>query len=162
MTFGSMAALAFIYPSISGAAARYTISKSPVTAYFLKIIFITLSIQIALFPVLIYFFNEVSVISPLANVLIIPAFYILLSIMIFSSLMIIIWPPTGGSILRLGGIFFRYILKTTGILARLDFCVIRFDDSAVRNVIVCYAVLFVLSSVIYMLVKIIGPGRGKF
>jgi ComEC/Rec2-related protein len=162
MTFGSMAALSFIYPFLSGAAARNTIAKGPVTAYFLKIIFITLSVQIVLFPVLVYFFNEVSLISPLANVLIIPAFYILLFIMIFSSLTIIIWPPAGGFILRSGDIFFRYILKTAGILARFNFCVIRFDDSAVKNVIVCYAVLFILSSAIYILVKIIRPWRGKF
>lgn len=162
MTFGSMAALSFIYPFISGVASGNIITRGPVVAnYFLKIIFVTLSIQIVLFPVLVYFFNEVSVISPLANVLIIPAFYILLLIMVFSSLAIIIWPPAGGFTLGLSGIFFRYILRTADILARFNFCAIKFDDSAVKNVIVFYAVLLTLLSAIYMLAKIIRPGKGK-
>ena len=162
MTFGSMAALAFIYPFMLKAAGGIFIFKSSILNFFAKIIFITLSIQVVLFPVIAYFFNEVSLISPLANILIIPAFYILLSIMIFSSAIIIIWPPAGGFFLKSSVIFFKYILRTVKILSRFDLCIISFNSFTVRNMVAYYMVFLILIFIIYVLVKITGAGKGKF
>ncbi len=162
MTFGSMAALAFIYPFMLKAARGIFIFKSSILNFFAKIIFITLSIQVVLFPVIAYFFNEVSLVSPAANILIMPAFYILLSIMIFSSSIIIIWPPAGGFFLRSSVIFFKYILRTVKILSRFDLCIISFNSFTVRNMVAYYMVFSILILVIYMLIKITGVRKGKF
>jgi competence protein ComEC len=144
MTYGSMAALIFIYPIILSLVRNIFMFQKCRIRYFIKIALITLSIQVVLFPVSAYFFKEVSLISPVANVMIIPVFYILLSILMVSSFTAVIWPPAGGIILRTSSIFFEYILKTVKILSKFDFCVINFDSFPVKNVIVYYIVLLII------------------
>jgi len=155
MTFSAMAALAFIYPLMLKISGNIFICESSVFNYYKNIIFVTLSTQVVLFPVLIYFFNEVSLISPLANILVMPVFYILLSIMIFSSFIIIIWPPAAVFPLRLGGIFLNYILETVNVLNRFDYCIVSFDDLTVKKTIVLYVIFLFLLFLTYISVKII-------
>ena len=144
MTYASMAALIFIYPIILRSVRNISMFQKCRIRYFIKIALISLSIQIVLFPVSAYFFKEVSLISPVANVIIIPVFYILLSILMVSSFATIIWPPVGGIILRTSFIFFECILKTVKILSKFKFCIINFDSFPVKNVIVYYIVLLII------------------
>ena len=153
MTYASMAALIFIYPLVLRPVKNIFMFQKCRIRYFIKIALVSLSIQIVLFPVSAYFFKEVSLISPLANMLIIPAFYILLSILMVSSFLIIIWPPLGGIILRSGSIFFEYILKTVKILSKFDFCIINFNEFPIKNVIVYYMVLIIILFITSMLVN---------
>jgi competence protein ComEC len=161
MTYASMAALVFIYPLVLKPFKNIFISLNPGIKYFIKIALISLSIQIVLFPVSAYFFKEVSLISPVANMLIIPAFYILLSILMVSSFLIIIWPPVGGIILKSVSIFFEYILKTVKILSKLDFCIINFDSFTAKNVIVYYVVLLIIFLAACMINKRISINKGN-
>ena len=155
MTFSSMAALAFIYPRMLKISGNIFICKSSVFNYYKNIIFVTLSTQVVLFPVLIYFFNEVSLISPLANILVMPVFYIFLSIMIFSSFIIIIWPPAAVFPLRLGGVFLNYILETVNVLNRFDYCIVSFGDLTAKKIIALYVIFLFLLFVINILIRII-------
>jgi competence protein ComEC len=155
MTFSSMAALAFIYPHILKITENIFTCKSAIFDYYKRIILITLSTQVALFPVLVYFFNEVSLISPLANIMVIPIFYILLATMIFSSFIIIIWPPAAVFPLKLSGVFFEYILKAVDILSRFDYCIASFNDVTAKKIAILYAIFLFLLFMIYISVKII-------
>ncbi|MFZ3386056.1 MAG: ComEC/Rec2 family competence protein [Candidatus Hydromicrobium sp.] len=161
MSYGSMVALVFIYPVILRPFRNIFISLNPGIRFFMKIALITLSIQVFLFPVSAYFFNEVSLISPVANMLIIPAFYILLSILMVSSFVTIIWPPVGGLFLKPSSIFFVYILKTVKILSKFDFCIINFDSFPVKNVVVYYIVFVVILFTALTIVKRININKRK-
>ena len=153
MSYSSMAALVFIYPAAMRLAGNIFPFLKLKRSSFIKIALITLSIQIVLFPVLAYFFKEVSLISPVANILVIPVFYILLSILMVSSFVTIIWPPAGGLLLKPSSIFFVYILKTVKILSKFDFCIINFDSFPVKNVVVYYIVFVVILFTACMIVK---------
>ncbi|GAI03444.1 unnamed protein product, partial [marine sediment metagenome] len=153
MSYGSMAALVFIYPVAIRLAGNIFPFLKLKSSFFIRIAFITLSIQIVLFPVLAYFFGEVSLISPVANILIIPVFYIILSILMVSSFVIIIWPPAGGLLLKSSAIFFEYILKTVKILSKPSFCIINFDSFPVKNVVIYYIVFVVILFTACMVVK---------
>jgi len=159
MTYGSMAALVFIYPAAMRLAGNISPFLKLKSSFFMRIAFITLSIQIVLFPVLAYFFKEVSLISPVANILVIPVFYILLSILIVSSFVTIIWPPVGGLLLRTSPIFFEYILKTVKILSKFDFCIINFDSFPVKSVVVYYIVLLIIFLTACMIIKRINISK---
>jgi ComEC/Rec2-related protein len=161
MTYASMAALVFIYPAAMRLAGNIFPSLKLKKVFFMRIAFITLSIQIVLFPVLAYFFKEVSLISPVANILVIPVFYILLSILMVSSFVTIIWPPVGGLLLKPSSIFFVYILKTVKILSKFDFCIINFDSFPVKNVIVYYIVLLIILFTALTIVKRININKRK-
>lgn len=153
MSYGSMAAIIFIYPAILRLFKKRFISLNPAVRYFAKIVLITLSVQAILFPISAYFFKEVSLISPLANMLIIPVFYILLAILMISSFLTIIWPPAGSFILKSGSIFFEYILKIVKTLSKFDFCIINFDSFPIKNVVAYYMVLLIILFIIGILVN---------
>lgn len=161
MTYGSMAALIFVYPIILRSVRNIFMFQKCRIRFFIKIALITLSIQTVLFPVLAYFFKEVSLISPVANILIIPVFYILLSILMVSSFVTIIWPPVGGLLLKPSSIIFVYILKTVKILSKFDFCIINFDSFPVKNVIVYYIVLLIILFTALTIVKRININKRK-
>jgi len=161
MSYGSMAALVFIYPVVVELTGNIFPFLKLKRSFFIKIALITLSIQIALFPVLAYFFGEVSLISPVANILIIPVFYILLSILIVSSFAIIIWPPAGGLLLKTSSIFFKYILETARILSKFDFCIINFDSFPAKNVVVYYIVVVAILFAALTIVKKINVNKGR-
>ena len=161
MTYASMAALVFIYPAVVRLAGNIFPFLKLKRSSFIKIALITLSIQTVLFPVLAYFFKEVSLISPVANILIIPVFYILLSILMVSSFVTIIWPPVGGLLLKSSTIIFEYILKTVKILSKFDFCIINFDSFPVKNVIVYYIVLLIILFTALTIVKRININKRK-
>lgn len=153
MSYGSIAALVFIYPFVLRLVKDIFVSLNHWVRFFIKIALITLSIQVVLFPVSAYFFKEVSLISPLANMLIIPVFYILLSVLMVSSFIIIIWPPIGSPFLKLGAIVFEYILKTVKVLSKFKFCIVNFESFTIKNVIVYYAVLLIIMLIIRIFVK---------
>ncbi len=145
MTFVSMAALVFVYPVMRSLAGNVPVFRGGKAGFFvIKIILVTISVQAALFPVLAYFFREVSLIPVFANVFVISAFYPFLFILIVSSIIIIIWPPLGGFILRSASIFSGYILKTVRILSRFDYFIINFDNFNKASAIKYYLVFIII------------------
>jgi ComEC/Rec2-related protein len=145
MTFISVAALVYAYPVFHRLAGMLNLFRSRIAGFFLKIILATVSIQAALFPLLTYFFGEVSLISVIASAIVIPAFYPLLFILIISSLAILIWPPLGCFILKPGNIFTGYIVKIVRILARFDYPIIGSGNFPEYGALVYYPVfIFVL------------------
>ncbi|MDD5621615.1 MAG: ComEC/Rec2 family competence protein [Actinomycetota bacterium] len=156
MSYGSMASLIFIYPPILKLFKKRFISLNPALRYFTKIVLITLSIQVVLFPISAHFFKEVSLISPMANMFVIPAFYILLAILMISSFLIIIWPPVGSIILKSGSVFFDYISKIVKTLSKFDFCIINFDSFPIKNVIVYYIILMIALFAAGAIIKMIN------
>ncbi len=162
MTYISMAALVFIYPVMLGITESIPVSKKRVINFFLRIIFINLSIQAVLFPVLAYFFREISLISPLANFLILPLFYLLLSVLVVSSFAIVIWPPLGGFILKVSQFIFKCILSPVRVLGKFNFCVAGFDNFTVKKVIAYYAVFIIILIIARSALDKINEVKGKF
>lgn len=162
MTYISMAALVFIYPLMAGITESIPVLKKRVINFFLRIILINLSIQTVLFPVLAYFFREISLISPLANFLILPLFYFLLSVLVASSFAIVIWPPLGGLILKLSQFIFKCILSPVRVLGKFNFCIAGFDNFTVKKVIAYYAVFIIILIIARAALDKINELKGKF
>ncbi len=153
MSYSSMAALIFIYPVVKKITGKIFPSLKRKRNFFLKICLMTFSIQAVLFPILAYFFKEVSLISPAANILILPAFYILLFILMASSFTSIIWPPVGCFILKPSAVFFGYILKTVKVLGRPDFFILNFDSFRIKNIAVYYIIFLVILSAALIIIR---------
>jgi len=144
MSYGSMAALILVYPALMTVPYRFfPFLKRSRGWFFIKIALMTFSIQIALLPVMAYYFGEISLISPVANILIIPVFYVLIFILMASSLISLIWPPAGGFMLKTGNILFEYILKVAEILGRNDFFIINFDSFSIKNMVIYYIIFLI-------------------
>jgi len=117
--------------------------------YFVKIIITTFSVNIFIFPVIAFLFKEFSFLSFITNIFVIPLFYVLLAILIFSSAAGLFWPPMAIFLIKSANIPFYLILKITDIWKILDFGVIRIQNFSAAAVTVYYsillAVLFLLS-----------------
>jgi len=144
MSYGSMAALIFIYPVVRKIAGRIFSLLKLKKNFIIKIGLMTFSIQAVLFPILAYFFKKFSLISPAANILILPVFYILLFILINSSFVSILWPPAGCFILKSSKVFFRYTLIMVKILSEQDFFILNFNDYHIKDVVVYYIIFLVI------------------
>jgi len=151
MTYISMSALVFVYPLILRIAATIPVLKTCKKNFFIEIVLITISIKVVLFPVLAYFFEDFSLISPVTNFFLLPFFYVLLFILMLSSFTIVIWPPMGGFILKSSSFVFEFVLKSVNIFGKLDFFVISFDNFTVRNALAYYIVLIVVLIFIFII-----------
>ena len=153
MSYGSMVALIFIYPVVRKIAGRIFSLLKLKKNFIIKIGLMTFSIQAVLFPILAYFFKKFSLISPAANILILPVFYILLFILINSSFVSILWPPAGCFILKSSTVFFRYILIMVKILSEQDFFILNFNDYRIKDVVVYYIIFMVILSAAIIIVR---------
>jgi ComEC/Rec2-related protein len=153
MSFGSMAAIIFIYPVARKIAGRiFPFFKSRVNLI-IKTGLMTFSIQAALFPVLAYFFKKFSLISPVANILILPVFYILLFILVASSFVSVLWPPAGCLLARLSAIFFSYISVVVKTLSGADFLILNFSDYSIKDAAIYYAIFLVILSAALIIIR---------
>jgi len=162
MTFISMAALLYIYPVFFSMAGMLSLFRNRIAGYFLKIILATVSIQTALFPVLAYFFGEVSFISVFTNVIIIPAFYPLLFILILSSFVILIWPPLGSFTLMPGNILIGYMIKTVKILSRFNYPVMGSGNFTGYGALAYYLAFASILILLKFIINRIHGGKWEF
>lgn len=153
MSFGSMAAIIFIYPVVRKIAGRILSLSKYRENFIMKIGLMTFSIQAALFPILAYFFKRFSLISPVANILILPVFYILLFILIASSFVSILWPPIGCFTIRSSAVFFSYILMVVKTLSKTDFFIINFNDYHIKDIVIYYIIFLVILSAALIIIR---------
>ena len=153
MSYSSMAALIFIYPAVKKMVGKVFPLLKRKRNFLIKIGLMTLSIQAVLFPILAYFFDEFSLISPVGNILIIPVFYTLILILTVSSLTSIIWPPAGGFVLKSSTVFFKYILKMVEVLSRPDFFVVDFNGFRIKDIVIYYIIFLVILSAALIIIR---------
>ncbi|MGM0366962.1 MAG: ComEC/Rec2 family competence protein [Actinomycetota bacterium] len=154
LSFTSMGAIFFIYP-LAGRLLHKKLQKN----YVIRIFLISFSIIAATLPVNAYFFGLVPFTGIFSNILVLPAFYALILILIFSSATIIIWPPAGGMILKLSSPFFSYILKVGSTMGSLDFLNLYFENISVKFMAIYYILLLLL--LLLYKYKFKGNGYGK-
>jgi competence protein ComEC len=111
--------------------------------YFVSSIITTVSVNIFIFPVLIYLFKELPVFSIPANLMASPVFYMLLVILLTASFLALLWPPLGGFVLKPAGLIVDILLKITRIYKISDFNVIHLSNLKVYHMVIYYFALAV-------------------
>ena len=144
LSFGAMAAIVFIYPALIEISGRTGNSLRQKRNLMARIALVSFSIQLFLFPVLVYYFGEVSIAAFALNAVVLPVFYIRLFILITSSGLAILWPPLGGLALKPGQIFFNIILKIINFTGGYDFYIIKLEDLTIGHIAAYYIILLAL------------------
>jgi ComEC/Rec2-related protein len=116
--------------------------------YFVSSIITTFSVNIFIFPVLIYLFKELPVFSVPANMMASPVFYMLLAILLTASFLALLWPPLGGFILKPAGLIIEVLLKIARIYKISDFNVISFSKLKAYHMAIYY---FIMATVFIVL-----------
>ncbi len=124
-SFAAMAGVVFIYPLfikiLSNIPAVRQITGNPIFRTFV----LTISIQLACGPLVLYYFKYLPLISAVSNILILPFFYLLLLLLVVSALFAIVWPPLGGIVLKATPSLFKIIIWLTDFFSRPGLPVIK-------------------------------------
>lgn len=131
------------FPDADDPDSAYKRSKSRLRGenYFVSSIISTVSVNIFIFPVLIFLFKELPVFSIPANLMASPVFYMLLAILLTASFLALLWPPIGGFILKPAGLIVEVLLKIARIYKISDFNVMSLSNLKVYHMIIYYFAL---------------------
>jgi len=91
-----------------------------------EILATTLSAQIAVLPFLAYYFHQISLISPFANLLILPIIPVTMAIGFMAVILGIIWIPAGAFFSWPTWLFLTYEIKLVEIMAKMPFGSLNF------------------------------------
>ncbi len=103
---------------------------------------VTLAAQMGVLPLTVYYFNQVSLISPVANLLIIPLAGVCV-ILGFLSAIFLVWLPPAAVINKINGVFLWGVLKISNLFASLPYTTLSLPSPSVFNIL-CYYVVMVL------------------
>ena len=108
----------------------------------------TLSAQIFSLPIIINNFKILSLISPLANVMILPVFSFLLTLGLAGTIISIIFWPLGKLLFFVCYLFLKYIILVCHFLARLPGAAVTINNFNFIIVLIAYFFIFVLFKII--------------
>jgi hypothetical protein len=97
-----------------------------------------------MWPLILYYFKSLPLISAVSNIFVLPFFYMLLLLLLVSASFAIIWPPLGGIILRTTPPLFKIITLLTGFFSRPGFPVIKASRMMPLQLSMYYMVLIIL------------------
>lgn len=158
LSFAAMAGIVFIYPSVKKILAAFKLPKRVLDNYITSSILITVSIQLACGPLLLYYFGSLPLISPISNLAVLPFFYMLILTLFLASALCIIWPPAGGAVLRLVPTAAKPVLGLAGFFSRSFFPSLEMESPGETGLFLyCLTILIVFS-----IIKIISAKRIDF
>ncbi len=114
--------------------------------YFFSIFITTFSVNIFIIPLLLYIFKETSLISLFTNLCAVPVFYVLLFILILSSISALIWPPAGAVIIPPSALLIGWLQEIAGSWRFFKLSFLKYRDFGALHLIIYY--IFLLSVLI--------------
>lgn len=105
LSFSAVFVILFVMPRVTALLpAKY---RFGVKGGLITIVTVSIVVQTGLFPILVYYFGEFSIIGPVANTLVLP----LMSVIVPAGLIVSLLPVTDGSILQSGSFFIGFGLQ---------------------------------------------------
>ncbi|MBN2072540.1 MAG: ComEC/Rec2 family competence protein [Actinobacteria bacterium] len=140
LSFSAMSGIVLINPVLTETVAFIPFFKKRSRSFTLKTFFISISVQLMIFPQLLYYYGEASMAGVLSNIFIIPVFYVLLLVLLISSAVVLFYPPCGVRMITISDPFFKIFFKSAKYAASLDF--FTFEDIPVTmNMVLAYYVI---------------------
>ena len=141
LSFIATIGIIYFYPRIYNSFSKI---KSKFCKYILSIFCVTLSVQIALIPILIFYFGKFSVISFIANILIVPivGFIVALSFIFYIFTFISNYVATYFSILL--SYVLNLILIVIHYFANLNFSVLETKVPGINEIILYYLIVVIM------------------
>lgn len=155
LSFGSMAAIIFISPLLKQLLEVW-LPKSKakmVQSYWVNLVISSISVQIFLFPLLLYFFGEVSMVFIFSNLMIMPFFYVVLFLLFVASALGLVYYFLGALFVKLSYFFTRYMLKVVEFWGEKKVSIFSVDYFQVKYIILYYIGLVVCLVVLTRLIN---------
>ncbi len=114
---------------------------------------VTLAAQFGTLPISIFHFHQISLISPITNLLVIPSLGILLIISLGGICCYPITPFMGKYLFFLAGFIFKWILKIADFFSTIPFAVLSMPSFTIVGLIIYTIVLFIIAGYIPIHIK---------
>lgn len=137
LTFLATGSLIFITPRISEFLSNHIDSK-PLRLSIAAV----LSVQIMLLPILVNNFHQLSLISLISNLLLVPIIELIISFIIAGSIFLFIVPPLGKITLVCSSIFLDGVVYLNSFLANLPMSIISIPHLPLRAIFLYYLLLY--------------------
>jgi len=151
LSFSAMAGVVFVYPVIRN---MLKVLKTPakiINNYFTAAVLLTISIQIICGPLLLYYFKNLPLISPVSNLCILPFFYILIFMLFSAAFISIIWPPAGGAVLKLTPLLFKTVSGIAVFFSDPVFPAIEIENITIQQLSLYYFLILIIFSAVKVL-----------
>lgn len=136
LSYGAIAGILFLVPVISKLLPSWISRISGMQ--------VSISVSIMLFPLLLYFYSEVSVYSILLNLLIIPLMSVILSLGVFGSLLCILWEGAGGVLLQMCKWILIFFEQVGDFVTRLPCSTMVLGKPSLFYIVFYYVILFLI------------------
>ncbi|PIZ00131.1 hypothetical protein COY62_04270 [bacterium (Candidatus Howlettbacteria) CG_4_10_14_0_8_um_filter_40_9] len=135
LSFAALVGLIYVAPFID----KYFLRFPKIIAENLSL---TLAAQIAAAPIIIYNFKSLSLIAPVANVLILPLIPLVMAVGFVSTVMAIVFEPLGRLFGYVSYGFLEYMIRVAGYLSSVSLVSIDIDMKSPIYILVYYFLLF--------------------
>jgi competence protein ComEC len=147
LSFLAVIGLIFISPIFEKIFAKMPILfREPLSA--------TLGAQFTTLPIIIMYFGRLSIIAPIANVLILPIIPVTMGIGFIAGLSGIMWLQLGRVIAWIAWIFLKYIIVVSQLLASVPYACVELQINKWPFILITYLVVFIIVRIMYKKFKI--------
>jgi competence protein ComEC len=146
LSFISVLSIVYLYPKMSswftflfkGNNKRIT---KKIIKYFLDAICVSLAASIAVAPLSLYYFKQVSTIGVITNLIMLPLLSLVLILAVIVSILSFIYMPVARIFAETLWLFLSLMIKTAQEFGNIDFAVFRFEDFNIIHIILFYVLL---------------------
>lgn len=122
---------------------NYLIRKNKIASEIQETIFLTISASIFVLPIILYNFQMLSIVSVIANALVLPLIPLTMFFVFFTSIVGLIWQPLSLPLAWVTFLPLKYIIETVNCLANLSWSSRTVENFSVAYLILWYATLFI-------------------
>lgn len=152
LSFASVISIAVIFPYLERAY-HSTPEDTPdldipekminrLSSWFRVIFLVTLAATIGTAPIVAYYFNKVSLISPLSNMVIVPSVgFIVVPVGLISSILIPVFPVLSGWLISMNSVVISLLIKLTNLFASLPLASFRVITPTLLEITIFYLLI---------------------
>lgn len=140
LSFVSMAAIIFLNPLLKKIIQIWLPGPGTriVRSSWMALVISNVSVQISILPLLFHFFGDVSTVSILSNLMVIPVFYAVLFLLFASSILGLLHYFFGAVLIKPAWLLIKYILEVVRFLGERKISVISIDCFKAKYIILYY------------------------
>lgn len=127
-----------LYPLVE----KYFASKNKLMGVIMETLFMTLCAQVFVLPVIFYNFHQLSLIAPLANVLVLPFIPLTMLLGFIMLILKLAIPPLAITFAWLSFLFLKYEIEIVNFLAELRFSSVQLGNFPWQGVVAWYIIIF--------------------
>ncbi|MFZ7131725.1 MAG: DNA internalization-related competence protein ComEC/Rec2 [Eubacteriales bacterium] len=146
LSFGCVLAITIIFPLLD----HKLVVKNKILNYIKSLVFMTLSVQIGTIPLLLFHFQNISIIATLANIIVVPIVGLIITLFIITMLLLIILGLNPIFLYNTINILINIIFAVTHIFGKISYFNLNLSPLSFHFLVFYYIFMLMLMGYLYM------------